>query len=167
MHTSAICVQHLDTERRPTYRPTINNTTYTYHSPTEFVRKLHASAICAQHLYDTEIRPTYRPTINDTDTIDYQIYINAMSLSTCQTIYLRSYVIYDCCALFTVKSKMCACSLELVLVAFILILPFLYESSKAFRYYLKFFVYYGIVMTTAVVVIPIMICRPKDVKNLL
>ncbi|PSN36827.1 hypothetical protein C0J52_25020 [Blattella germanica] len=58
-------------------------------------------------------------------------------------------------------------SMELVLVAFILILPFLYETSRAFRYYFKFFVYYGIVMTIAVVVIPIMICRPKDVKNLL
>jgi len=58
-------------------------------------------------------------------------------------------------------------SLEMVLVAFILILPFLYDTSRAFRYYFKFFVYYGIVMTTAVVVIPIMMCRPKDVKNLL
>ncbi|KDR16862.1 1-acyl-sn-glycerol-3-phosphate acyltransferase alpha isoform X1 [Zootermopsis nevadensis] len=58
-------------------------------------------------------------------------------------------------------------SLELVLVVFILILPFLYETSRAFRYYIKFFLYYGIVMTTAVVVIPIMMFRPKDVKNLL
>ena len=66
-----------------------------------------------------------------------------------------------------VKYKMLPSSLELVLVAFILILPFLYETSRAFRYYFKFFIYYGIVMTTAVVVIPIMMCRPKDVRNLL
>jgi hypothetical protein len=67
----------------------------------------------------------------------------------------------------TLNSKMLPSSLELVLVAFILMLPFLYESSRAFRYYFKFFIYYGVVMTTAVVVIPIMMCRPKDVKNLL
>lgn len=87
-----------------------------------------------------------------------------MYLSTCQTVY-------DCCRRCvrscTLNSKMLPSSLEWVLVAFILILPFLYESSKAFRYYFKFFIYYGIVMTTAVVVIPIMMCRPKDVKNLL
>ncbi|XP_067006856.1 1-acyl-sn-glycerol-3-phosphate acyltransferase alpha [Anabrus simplex] len=58
-------------------------------------------------------------------------------------------------------------SLELILIGFILILPFLYETSKAFRYYFKFFVYYGFVMTTAIVVIPVMIFRPKDVRNLL
>ena len=58
-------------------------------------------------------------------------------------------------------------SLEVVLVAFMLILSFLYYTSRAFRYHFKFFIYYGIVMTTAVVVIPIMMCRPKDVKNLL
>jgi len=57
--------------------------------------------------------------------------------------------------------------LDVVVVAFVLILPFLYDTSRAFRYYFKFFIYYGIVMTTAVVVIPIMMCRPKDVKNLL
>jgi hypothetical protein len=68
---------------------------------------------------------------------------------------------------FVLKCKMLPSSLELVLVAFILILPFLYETSRAFRYYIKFFLYYGIVMSTAVVVIPIMMCRPKDVKNLL
>jgi len=69
--------------------------------------------------------------------------------------------------LLSEECSMLPTSLEMVLVAFILILPFLYDTSRAFRYYFKFFVYYGIVMTTAVVVIPIMMCRPKDVKNLL
>ncbi|XP_003424072.1 1-acyl-sn-glycerol-3-phosphate acyltransferase alpha [Nasonia vitripennis] len=58
-------------------------------------------------------------------------------------------------------------SLELVLLAFILILPFLYETSRTFRYYFKFLMYYGSVMINAVILIPIMTFRPKNVKNLL
>ncbi|KAJ8680848.1 hypothetical protein QAD02_016635 [Eretmocerus hayati] len=58
-------------------------------------------------------------------------------------------------------------SLELILVAFILILPFLYETSRTFRYYFKFFVYYAVVMLNAVILIPLMAFRPKNVKNLL
>lgn len=57
--------------------------------------------------------------------------------------------------------------LEVILVVFIFVLPFLYETSRSFRYYFKFLMYYGIVMTNAVMVIPIMMFRPKDVKNLL
>ncbi|XP_046739723.1 1-acyl-sn-glycerol-3-phosphate acyltransferase alpha isoform X1 [Diprion similis] len=57
--------------------------------------------------------------------------------------------------------------LEVLLVLFILVLPFLYETSKSFRYYFKFLMYYGIVMANAVMVIPIMMFRPGDVKNLL
>ncbi|OXU25070.1 hypothetical protein TSAR_000908 [Trichomalopsis sarcophagae] len=58
-------------------------------------------------------------------------------------------------------------SLELILLAFILILPFLYETSRTFRYYFKFLMYYGSVMVNAVILIPIMTFRPKNVKNLL
>jgi len=57
--------------------------------------------------------------------------------------------------------------LEVIVVALLLALPFAYESSPRFRYYLKFFLYYGIVMMTAVFVIPIMMFRPGEVKNLL
>ncbi|XP_071442358.1 1-acyl-sn-glycerol-3-phosphate acyltransferase alpha-like [Hetaerina americana] len=58
-------------------------------------------------------------------------------------------------------------STELVIVGLVLILPFLYETSKVFRYYIKFCLYYGIVMAIAVFVIPIMMWRPGEVKNLL
>ncbi|XP_059480728.1 1-acyl-sn-glycerol-3-phosphate acyltransferase alpha [Neocloeon triangulifer] len=57
--------------------------------------------------------------------------------------------------------------IEAIVVALLLALPFAYESSPKFRYYLKFFLYYGLVMTTAVFVIPIMMFRPGEVKNLL
>ncbi|XP_015596982.1 1-acyl-sn-glycerol-3-phosphate acyltransferase alpha [Cephus cinctus] len=55
---------------------------------------------------------------------------------------------------------------EVILVAFILVLPFLYETSRTFRYYFKFLMYYGIVMANAMLIIPIMIFRPGNVKNL-
>ncbi|KAF7400605.1 hypothetical protein HZH66_005789 [Vespula vulgaris] len=57
-------------------------------------------------------------------------------------------------------------SFELILVGFILLLPFLYETSRAFRYYFKFIVYYGIVTFTATILIPIFLLRPKSLKNL-
>jgi lysophosphatidate acyltransferase len=57
--------------------------------------------------------------------------------------------------------------LELIVVVLLLALPFAYESSPKFRYYLKFSLYYGLVMTTAVFVIPVMMFRPGEVKNLL
>lgn len=56
---------------------------------------------------------------------------------------------------------------ELVIVAVLLGLPFLYETSSSFRYYLKFALYYGIVMATALFVIPFMMFRPGEVRNLL
>lgn len=58
-------------------------------------------------------------------------------------------------------------SIELVLLAFILILPFMYETSRTFRYYFKFFLYYATVMLNSVILIPIMLFRPGNVKNLL
>ncbi|XP_057325030.1 1-acyl-sn-glycerol-3-phosphate acyltransferase alpha [Microplitis mediator] len=57
--------------------------------------------------------------------------------------------------------------LEIILVGFILILPFLYETSGTFRYYFKFLLYYGIVMANSLLLIPIMVFRPGNVKNLL
>ncbi|XP_058803469.1 1-acyl-sn-glycerol-3-phosphate acyltransferase alpha [Phymastichus coffea] len=58
-------------------------------------------------------------------------------------------------------------SFEVLLVAFVLILPFLYETSRTFRYYFKFLMYYGIVMINAVILIPVMMFRSRNVKNLL
>lgn len=57
-------------------------------------------------------------------------------------------------------------SFELILVGFILLLPFLYETSRTFRYYFKFMVYYGIVTFAATILIPIFLLRPKSLKNL-
>ncbi|XP_014214375.1 1-acyl-sn-glycerol-3-phosphate acyltransferase alpha [Copidosoma floridanum] len=57
--------------------------------------------------------------------------------------------------------------LEWILGICLISLPFLYEGSKTFRYHFKFFVYYGIVMVNAIILIPIMMFRPKNVKNLL
>ncbi|XP_015181376.1 PREDICTED: 1-acyl-sn-glycerol-3-phosphate acyltransferase alpha [Polistes dominula] len=57
-------------------------------------------------------------------------------------------------------------SFELILFGFILLLPFLYETSRTFRYYFKFILYYGIVTILAIVFIPIFLLRPKNIKNL-
>jgi len=56
---------------------------------------------------------------------------------------------------------------EVILVGFILVLPFLYETSRTFRYYFKFLIYYGIVMMNAVLLIPVFSLRPGNVKNFL
>lgn len=56
--------------------------------------------------------------------------------------------------------------LEVIFVILILSLAFLYESSSAFRYYCKYFFYYGFVMFESVFMIPIYCARPKNVKNL-
>lgn len=56
---------------------------------------------------------------------------------------------------------------EVLSISTILAMPFLYETSKAFRYCFKFFVYYAVVMIVAVFVIPIMAFRAGDVTNLL
>lgn len=56
---------------------------------------------------------------------------------------------------------------EVILVGFILLLPFLYETSRTFRYYFKFLVYYGIVIVNAVLLMPLISLRPGNVKNFL
>ncbi|XP_072765167.1 1-acyl-sn-glycerol-3-phosphate acyltransferase alpha isoform X2 [Anoplolepis gracilipes] len=56
---------------------------------------------------------------------------------------------------------------EVILVGFILVLPFLYETSRTFRYYFKFLVYYGIVMVNAILLMPVISLRPGNVKNFL
>lgn len=55
---------------------------------------------------------------------------------------------------------------ELILAGLILVLPFLYESSHVFRFYLKFLLYYLWVNFMAVIIIPVFLFRPKNVKNL-
>ncbi|KAK0179785.1 hypothetical protein PV327_005503 [Microctonus hyperodae] len=62
---------------------------------------------------------------------------------------------------------MSLCCLEIIFIGFILVLPFLYETSHAFRYYFKFFLYYGIVMANSIILIPFMLFQPGNVKNLL
>lgn len=57
--------------------------------------------------------------------------------------------------------------LELILIFILLALPVLYEHNYVFRYYFKFFIYYGLIMVTSVVVIPVMIWKPKNVENLM
>lgn len=56
---------------------------------------------------------------------------------------------------------------EIILAGCILLLPFLYESSHVFRYYLRFFVYYTWVMSISLVLIPIFLFKPGDVRNFL
>lgn len=56
---------------------------------------------------------------------------------------------------------------EVILVGFILVLPFLYETSRTFRYYFKFLIYYGGVMVISAVLMPIFWFRPGNVKNFL
>lgn len=56
---------------------------------------------------------------------------------------------------------------ELFVISLILLLPFLYETSHIFRYYLKFAVYYAVVSINSIILIPPMLFRPCDVKNLL
>lgn len=56
---------------------------------------------------------------------------------------------------------------EIILAGSILMLPFLYESSPVFRYYLKFFVYYIVVSVNSCILIPVFCLKPGDVRNLL
>lgn len=56
---------------------------------------------------------------------------------------------------------------EIFVICLILLLPFLYETSHVFRYYFKFCVYYSIVSLNSIILIPPMLFRPCDVKNLL
>lgn len=57
--------------------------------------------------------------------------------------------------------------IELIVISLILLLPFLYETNHIFRYYFKFIVYYVVVSFNAIILIPPMLLRPCDVKNLL
>uniref|UniRef100_A0A0N7ZDG4 1-acyl-sn-glycerol-3-phosphate acyltransferase n=1 Tax=Scylla olivacea TaxID=85551 RepID=A0A0N7ZDG4_SCYOL len=54
-----------------------------------------------------------------------------------------------------------------VLVAVVMVTSFLYEFSHRFRLYLKFMLYYTMVMVTSVLCIPFIIWRPGDVRNTL
>ncbi|XP_011879603.1 PREDICTED: 1-acyl-sn-glycerol-3-phosphate acyltransferase alpha [Vollenhovia emeryi] len=56
---------------------------------------------------------------------------------------------------------------EVILVGFLLVLPFLYETSRTFRYYFKFLIYYGVVMVNAALLMPVISLRPGNVKNFL
>lgn len=56
---------------------------------------------------------------------------------------------------------------EIFVICMILLLPFLYETSHSFRYYFKYAVYYSVVSINSIILIPPMLCRPCDVKNLL
>ncbi|XP_028139213.2 1-acyl-sn-glycerol-3-phosphate acyltransferase alpha [Diabrotica virgifera virgifera] len=56
---------------------------------------------------------------------------------------------------------------EIILASCILILPFLYEASSVFRYHLKFFLYYALVMVNSVILIPVYCFMPGNVRNLL
>lgn len=62
------------------------------------------------------------------------------------------------------RRKMASC-FEVILVCCILVLPFLYETSRTFRYYFKFFIYYFTVLFNATWLLPIISMRPRNVKN--
>ncbi|KAF5270347.1 hypothetical protein FQR65_LT05535 [Abscondita terminalis] len=59
------------------------------------------------------------------------------------------------------------CYIEILLAVCVLLLPFLYESSQAFRYYLRFAIYYTWVMFFSLILIPLMALKPGDVRNYL
>lgn len=56
---------------------------------------------------------------------------------------------------------------ELLTISIFLLMPILYEHSNVFRYYFKFFTYYGVIMITSLVVIPVMVWKPRNVENLI
>nr|XP_022903497.1 1-acyl-sn-glycerol-3-phosphate acyltransferase alpha [Onthophagus taurus] len=55
---------------------------------------------------------------------------------------------------------------EIIFAFSILLLPFLYETSQAFRYYLKFVTYVVVVSFIALILTPVFIFRIKNVRNL-
>ncbi|XP_037935531.1 1-acyl-sn-glycerol-3-phosphate acyltransferase alpha [Teleopsis dalmanni] len=57
--------------------------------------------------------------------------------------------------------------IELFGLFMLLMLPFLYETSHIFRYYFKFLIYYGLVSLNSVILLPALLCRPCNVRNLL
>lgn len=62
---------------------------------------------------------------------------------------------------------MMASYFELIVLLCLLLIPVLYETSHAFRYYFKFFVYCSVVSTCSIILIPAMAFRPFEVRNLL
>lgn len=53
-----------------------------------------------------------------------------------------------------------------LLLLAIFLLPILYEGSPAFRYHFKIVMYYVLLSTHSVLLIPIFIFRGRDVRNL-
>lgn len=49
----------------------------------------------------------------------------------------------------------------------VLLLPFLYETSHVFRYYFKFLIYYVVVSSFAIFLIPVMLFKARNVENLM
>lgn len=62
---------------------------------------------------------------------------------------------------------MLACDYTNLLIGVVMVVPFIYEFSHRFRLYLKFFLYYSMVMLCSVLCIPFIIWRPGDVRNTL
>ncbi|XP_076062772.1 1-Acylglycerol-3-phosphate O-acyltransferase 1 [Oratosquilla oratoria] len=60
-----------------------------------------------------------------------------------------------------------ACEYTNMIIAVIMLMPFLYEFSSRFRLYLKFTIYYTTVLLCSLLCIPIIIWRPGDVRNTL
>ncbi|XP_078686357.1 1-acyl-sn-glycerol-3-phosphate acyltransferase alpha-like [Branchiostoma floridae x Branchiostoma belcheri] len=66
------------------------------------------------------------------------------------------------------KTKMAVAELEVLhygIIAILLILPVLYETSATFKYFAKFVLYDTIVMCIAVFLMPVLAFRPRDVNN--
>ncbi|XP_055680410.1 1-acyl-sn-glycerol-3-phosphate acyltransferase alpha [Lutzomyia longipalpis] len=55
---------------------------------------------------------------------------------------------------------------QLIILALLLLLPILYESSARFRYYTKFTVYCVGITVNAAILWPVFMCRPWNVRNL-
>ncbi|KAK9747355.1 Acyltransferase [Popillia japonica] len=56
--------------------------------------------------------------------------------------------------------------IEIFLTLCILMLPFFYECSQVFRFYLKFLLYYVIVSFNAIILTPLFLFKARDVRNL-
>lgn len=56
--------------------------------------------------------------------------------------------------------------IEIFLTLCILMLPFFYECSQVFRFYLKFLLYYVIVSFNAIILTPVFLFKTRDVRNL-
>ncbi|XP_021704643.1 1-acyl-sn-glycerol-3-phosphate acyltransferase alpha [Aedes aegypti] len=56
---------------------------------------------------------------------------------------------------------------EIFLICGIILMPIFYETSHKFRYFFKFFIYYFVLMINSIILIPAMMFRAKDVRNLI